>query len=96
MNNKNSSLPDLEIFAVNDEELKGEIDSAQCVGEEASPSVHSFSVATGRNADGVPVVFIKSHTPGDMHFVVCPDPDATPDPDAWGDPRAGFIAQAIT
>lgn len=92
---KTFSAPDLEIFAVNDVEFKDSEDRAKEVGEYVTGSVY-FSIATGRNADGVPVTFIKSHTPGDLHYVTCPDPDATPDPDAWGDPRAGFVAHAIT
>lgn len=71
------SYVDLETFAVSDAELDGEIAQAQYVRDFVAVSV-DFSVSTGRRNDGTQIVFIKSHTPGEPHAVVFPDPDANP------------------
>ena len=71
------SYPDLETFAVSDTELNGEIAQVQYMRDFVAINV-DFSVSTGRRASGTPIVFIKSHTTGEMHAVVFADPDATP------------------
>lgn len=72
-----SSRTELEIFALNGQDLQDEIARSKHVREFVTVSM-DFSVATGRREGGEQIVFIKSHTPGELHAVVFPDPDASP------------------